>query len=199
MINPPAGPKYSSLMYKNSTSESIELNYNWIKINLEGSNNEITNNGWSSKSNKSAIGARVLITHLDGSIQSREVIAGKGHGSMDALELHFGLGNFSEIQNIVVRWPSKDQLTNQQKVNIYDGPFLGNQMYRIVEDLGFVGNKGDGNFDEDVNILDVMFLINALLIDSDIDLFQQWALDLNYSDNLNVLDVTKLVYFILYH
>ena len=199
MINPPIGPKYSSLLYKNITPDSTDLGYNWIKINLEGSNNDISNNGWSSKSNKSAIGARVVITLFEGSIQSREIISGKGHGSMDALELHFGLGYSNQIQNIIVRWPSRDELTDQQKVTVYEGPFYVNETYRIVEDLGFVGKKGDCNQDDSIDILDIMSLIDILLNDYDLTPQVYWAIDMNYSDDLNVLDVTKLVYFILFH
>ena len=43
MINPPFGPKYTSIMYKNVTPDSTLENYNWIKINLEGAKNTITN------------------------------------------------------------------------------------------------------------------------------------------------------------
>ena len=198
MINPPYGPKYTSLMYKNVTSDSVASNYNWIKINLEGAKNSITNNGWSEKANKSAIGARVILTMTDGTIQSREIIAGKGHGSMDALELHYGLGN-NNIQTLTIRWPSKDVLTNQQKVTIYDGPFELNQTYKIVEDLGFVGAKGDMNLDSQVNILDVMTLINYVLEGEGVEPEIFWSVDMNYSDDLNILDITKLVYFVLFH
>ena len=199
MINPPPGPKYSSLMYKNITPDSTTQFNNWIKINLEGSNNQITNGGWSSKSNKSAIGARIVIQMLDGTIQTREIIAGKGHGSMDALELHYGLGLFTEIEIITVRWPSKDEINNQQKVSIYHGPFEANKIYKIVEDLGFVGLKGDANIDSSTDILDVMHLINCILNSCELEETILWALDFNYSEDLNVLDVTKLVYFILFH
>ena len=199
MINPPYGPKYTSLMYKNITTDSTLENYNWIKINLEGSKNSITNEGWTTQSNKSAIGARVVLTMMDGSIQSREIIAGKGHGSMDALELHYGLGYSNYIENIIVRWPSKDIETGQQKVEVYNGPFEANKIYKIVEDLGFVGLKGDMNIDSQVNILDVMILINQVLEDNDIDVEIFWAADMNYSNDLNILDITKLVYFVLFH
>ena len=118
---------------------------------------------------------------------------------MDALELHYGLGYASQIQDIIVRWPSKDPNINQQKVITYDGPFEVNQTYRIVEDLGFVGLKGDANTDNNVDILDVMFLIDIVLNDNQIEPEIYLAMDLNYSDDLNVLDVTKLVYFILFH
>ena len=199
MINPPYGPKYTSLMYKNITTDSTLENYNWIKINLEGSKKSITNEGWTTQSNKSAIGARVILTMMDGSIQSREIIAGKGHGSMDALELHYGLGYSNYIENIIVRWPSKDIETGQQKVEVYNGPFEANKIYKIVEDLGFVGLKGDMNIDSQVNILDVMILINQVLEDNDIDVEVFWAADMNYSNDLNILDITKLVYFVLFH
>ena len=199
MINPPPGPKYASLLYKNITPDST-LNFNnWVKINLEGAHNGISNDGWSSRSNKSAIGARVIITLFDGTIQSREIIAGKGHGSMDAIELHYGLGTASQIQNIIVRWPSKDHFSNQQKVVTYSGPFDVNKIYKIVEDLGFVGLKGDSNNDASSNILDVMYLIDIILNDNTLEEEVVWAMDMNYSGNLNILDVTKLVHFILFH
>ncbi len=198
MINPPYGPKYTSLMYKNITVDSVAYNYNWVKINLEGAKNSTSNGGWSRESNKSAIGARVILTLSDGSIVSREIIAGKGHGSMDALELHYGLG-FNGIQDITVRWPSQDIELGQQKVSIFNGPFEVNQSYKIVEDLGFVGLKGDLNLDLEINILDVMILINYVLNEPDISNEILWAADINYSDALNILDITKLVYFVLFH
>lgn len=198
MINPPFGPKYTSLLYKNNTQDSISSN-NWIKINLEGAKNSTISEGWSDKSNKSAIGARVILNMPDGSIKSREIIAGKGHGSMDALELHFGIGTFNYIESIIIRWPSKDLDTNQQKIELYQGPISINKSYKIVEDLGFVGKKGDFNIDEEVNILDVMALINQVLYDGNIDREVFWAGDLNFSDELNILDITKLVYFVLFH
>ena len=199
MINPPVGPRYTSLLYENVTPDTIGGSFNWIKINLEGGNNTILNNGWSEKSNKSAIGARVVVTLFEGSILSREVIAGKGHGSMDALELHYGLGYANQIQNIIVYWPSKNSETNQQKIITYDGPFDVNQTYRIVEDLGFVGLKGDANDSGSVDILDVMALINSILSDEELTPESSWAMDMDFSENLNVLDVTKLVNFILFH
>ena len=196
----PNGAKFTSLLYKNVTPDSTlsVVDYNWVKINLEGANNNISNDGWSDKSNKSAIGARVIITIFEGSIQTREIISGKGHGSMDALELHYGVGYASQIQNIIVRWPSRDPNSNQQKVITYNGPFDVNSTYRIVEDLGFVGLKGDTNSDNNVDILDVMALIDIVLNDYQVSPEIYWAMDLNYSDDLNILDVTKLVYSILF-
>ena len=44
-----------------------------------------------------------------------------------------------------------------------------------------------------------MILINQVLSDSNIDPEIFWAADMNYSNNLNILDITKLVYFVLFH
>ena len=198
MINPPFGPKYTSLLYKNISRDSSITN-NWIKLNLEGAKNSITNNGWSDQSNKSAIGARVIINMLDGTFQSREIIAGKGHGSMDALEIHFGIGAFNAVESIIVRWPSLDLESNQQKVEFYEGPIMANNSYKIVEDLGFVGIKGDINIDNEVNILDVMALINQVLTSNNVSEEIYWAGDLNFNNEINILDITKLVYFVLFH
>ena len=44
-----------------------------------------------------------------------------------------------------------------------------------------------------------MFLINTILSDDILEPEVFWAADINYSGDLNVLDVTKLVYFILFH
>ena len=55
-------------------------------------------------------------------------------------------------------------------------------MYHIVEDLGFVGLKGDANQSESVDILDVMVLINAVLMDEDFSPETRWAMDMNFSE-----------------
>ena len=44
-----------------------------------------------------------------------------------------------------------------------------------------------------------MILINAILDGLTLSPEIHWALDLNYSEDINVLDITKLVHFILFH
>ena len=44
-----------------------------------------------------------------------------------------------------------------------------------------------------------MILINYVLNEPDISNEILWAADINYSDALNILDITKLVYFVLFH
>ena len=119
---------------------------------------------------------------------------------MDPLQLHFGLGNSLYIDNIIVKWPSLDTLTNNAKVTIFNGPIDLNTSYKIVENIGFVGKKGDVNNDDDVNVVDLVQIIHEVLSNYyNFDDKQFWAGDLDYSNELNVLDLTKLTEFILIH
>ena len=65
----------------------------WIKIKLVGS-----------KSNRSAIGARV-IARYGGKMQAQEVIAQSSYLSSHDRRLHFGLGS-AQTADIEIRWPS---------------------------------------------------------------------------------------------
>lgn len=67
---------------------------NWVKLNLEGL-----------VSNKDGIGARVEIFG-DWGIQVREVRSGESFAPMSTLSVHFGIGAATEIDQIVVTWPS---------------------------------------------------------------------------------------------
>jgi len=193
------GYKYTSLLFQNLAIDSLLNDYNWIKIDLEGGKYGISNSGWSENANKSAIGAKVIIETANGNY-FREVIAGKGHGSMDPLQLHFGLGNSGYIQNIIVKWPSMDSYTNQPKISYFEGPVDINKSYKIVENIGFVGAKGDVNIDQSVNIVDVVQIIHEILSNYyDFDEKQFWAADIDYSTELDILDLTKLVEFVLSH
>ncbi len=66
---------------------------NWIKIFLEGT-----------KSNRSAIGARVLV-HYGGNVQVQERLSQSSFLSSNDPRLHFGLGS-AATADIQVRWPS---------------------------------------------------------------------------------------------
>jgi hypothetical protein len=62
-------------------------------------------------SNADGIGARVYLrdsewsTNADG-IQVQEVLGGSSYMSMDSLDLEFGLGRVTDIDEITVIWPS---------------------------------------------------------------------------------------------
>jgi enediyne biosynthesis protein E4 len=66
---------------------------NWIKIQLEGVS-----------SNRSAIGARVLV-HYGGKVQSQSVLSQSSFYSCSDRRLHFGLGS-SETADIEIFWPN---------------------------------------------------------------------------------------------
>jgi hypothetical protein len=57
------------------------------------------------KSNRDAVGARVILTTAAGK-QMREVSCGSGYLSNSSLVQHFGLGDATQAQEVEVRWPS---------------------------------------------------------------------------------------------
>ena len=86
---------------------------NWIKFNLTGT-----------ASNRSALGAKVK---LKASInnnpvwQYREVNAQNGFNSQNSLIVHFGLGNATTVDSVIIIWPSgsTDILTNLSTNQLY--------------------------------------------------------------------------------
>ena len=66
---------------------------NWLKVRLEGT-----------KSNRSAIGARVLLRYGD-HVQAQELMSQSSYLSANDPRLHFGLGSATSA-NIQVHWPS---------------------------------------------------------------------------------------------
>tara|TARA_B100000614_G_scaffold194081_1_gene175282 strand:+ start:3795 stop:5696 length:1902 start_codon:yes stop_codon:yes gene_type:complete len=200
MIGGPNGPKYTSLLYKNISPDSLFTGNHWLKLDLEGAMVGILNDGWSNFSNRSAIGARVIV-HLPDKNISREIIAGKGHGSMDPLQLHFGLGQWSFIDSITVTWPSKDISYNRPKKIVYQGPIESDYRYTIYEKIltPFQTPKADSNQDGIVNILDVTATINYFFDDLFFNEIQIWAADMNSDESINVIDIVFLVNFILSH
>jgi hypothetical protein len=77
------------------------------------------------RSNRSAIGARVVV-HAEGRRQIREVISGSSYLSQSDLRAHFGLGQARRVDQIEVHWPSGgvDRATNvdaDQFVRIEEG------------------------------------------------------------------------------
>ncbi|MBV9406342.1 MAG: CRTAC1 family protein [Acidobacteriaceae bacterium] len=57
------------------------------------------------KSNRSAIGARVTVT-AGGRRMIDEVMSGGSYYSQNSLTLHFGLGAVTEVENVEIHWPS---------------------------------------------------------------------------------------------
>ena len=94
---------------------------NWIKVKLEGV-----------KSNRSAIGARVLV-HYGNKVQAQAVVSQSSYYSCNDSRLHFGLGPSMQA-DVDVYWPNglHEQL---KKVS-------ANQLITVREGSGVVSNKG---------------------------------------------------------
>ncbi len=99
----------------------IKGKQNWIKIKLEGV-----------KSNRSAIGARVL-AHYGGKMQAQAVLSQSSYYSCNDSRLHFGLGGFASV-DLDIYWPNG----LHEK---YKG-LVANQLITLREGSGIVKNKG---------------------------------------------------------
>src|SRR6185503_3008039 len=86
----------------------------WLKLKLIGV-----------KSNRSAIGARVVVRTAS-HVQAQEVTSQASYYSHNDLRLHFGMGNSMKADQIEIRWPSgqtellKD-VTGNQTITIREG------------------------------------------------------------------------------
>src|SRR5438477_533094 len=94
---------------------------NWIKVKLDGV-----------KSNRSAIGARVLV-HYGGKTQAQAVLSQSSFFSCSDSRLHFGLGN-STLADIDVYWPSGLHETFKH--------IPANRLITLKEGVGPVPNRG---------------------------------------------------------
>ena len=99
----------------------IKGKQNWIKVKLEGV-----------KSNRSAIGARVL-AHYGGKVQAQAVLSQSSYYSCNDSRLHFGLGGFASV-DVDIYWPNG----LHEK---YKG-LAANQLITLREGSGIVKNEG---------------------------------------------------------
>jgi enediyne biosynthesis protein E4 len=99
----------------------MSVRKNWLKVKLEGV-----------KSNRSAIGARVLV-HYGNKVQVQAVVSQSSYYSCNDPRLHFGLGAFG-FADVEVYWPNG--LHEQYK------KLAVNQLITLREGSGIVSNKG---------------------------------------------------------
>ncbi len=83
---------------------------NWIKMNLKGI-----------ESNSNGIAARVEIHGAWGK-QIRDVQSGVGFRHMSSLNPHFGIGQATAIDSVIIRWPSG-------KVDMICNPAINTTLY----------------------------------------------------------------------
>ncbi len=74
-------------------------------------NNQQTTNNWArfklvgTRSNRNAVGARIEVRFAD-QVRYDQVVSGSGFLSQNPMVLHFGIGQASRIDKVIVRWPS---------------------------------------------------------------------------------------------
>ena len=114
----------------NNMNEKPSLYYNtspvgnWISLHLVGV-----------KSNRAALGAAVTLEQ-NGDKHEKEVRSGDGYISQSDLRLHFGLGNSTKAEKIVIRWPSGLVETLSD--------LSANQFYTVREGSGVDASKTHG-------------------------------------------------------
>ncbi len=80
-------------------------NYTGILYAIPNGNHWITVHLTGVQSNKNGIGARVEIYGSWGK-QIRDIRSGEGFGYMSSLNAHFGIGQATDIEKVIIRWPS---------------------------------------------------------------------------------------------
>ncbi len=102
----------------NSTPDGL-----WMNTTNNG-NNYIAFDLHGTESNRMGVGARLEI-HGSWGIQIREVRSGESYGIQNSLTQHFGIGTETEVEYVVVHWPSG-------KVDVVANPTI-NQKHTITE------------------------------------------------------------------
>lgn len=159
----------NNAFYANNGSEN-----NWLNIRCLGSN-----------SNRSAIGTKVRVKAVIGGEevwQMREISSQTGYCGQNELNVHFGFGDATAADTLIVEWPSG---TYQY---LYD---IGlNQFMIVTEPI-----CGDVDAGGAINILDITFLINYLYKDGPVPPVMS-VCDADGSDLINILDVTFLINYL---
>ena len=101
-----AGP---ALVYRNTVAPGRH----WIDLELEGT-----------RSNRSAIGARVEVT-WGGRTQRQDVLAASGFSAQNQRRLHVGLGASASVERVAITWPSG-------RTQVIERPAV-DQLHRITE------------------------------------------------------------------
>ncbi|NHN27711.1 T9SS type A sorting domain-containing protein [Flavobacterium jejuense] len=104
---------FLDILNGNTVRYAIPNGNNWIKVTLKGV-----------QSNSNGIGARVEIYGAWGK-QIRDIRSGEGFEYMSSLNAHFGIGQETEISQVVINWPSGT-------VDVIDNP-LSNQVLHVIE------------------------------------------------------------------
>jgi len=109
---------FLDILNGNTIRYAIPNGNKWLEVALQGI-----------QSNGNGIGARVEI-HGPWGIQIRDIRSGQGFKYMSSLNAHFGLGQATTIDQVVIKWPSGiidtyNNVTPNQKLMVVEGATLG--------------------------------------------------------------------------
>jgi hypothetical protein len=95
---------------------------NWLKVALNGI-----------QSNSNGIGARIEIYGAWGK-QIRDVRSGEGFKYISTLNVHFGIGQATTIDQVIIRWPSGlidtyNNVSPNQRLSVVEGATLGTNAF----------------------------------------------------------------------
>jgi hypothetical protein len=100
-----ANQNQHAVFFQNTLAEET----NWVGFELEGT-----------KSNRSAIGASIKLYWGDGNITKKRVSGGEAFSSQGQRAVHFGVGNFTEVEKAEIQWPSGAfQVIESPEINRY--------------------------------------------------------------------------------
>ena len=195
-------------LYKNNGNDN-----NWVIIKCQGI-----------FSNRSAIGTRIHIkADIGGSPvwQMREISGLTGFWSFNSLDVHFGLGDASIVDSIIVKWPMglADTLADvsiNQYLTISEGDYLDpdeDGIITLYDNCPYVHNPGqedenhndigdaceftcgDPNNDKSINILDIVYLINFVYKSGPPPVSISMS-DVNSDEQINILDIVYIINFV---
>jgi hypothetical protein len=176
-----------------NTSDQIFINdgnaNNWSKINIEGI-----------ESNYNGVGARVEIYGVWGK-QIREVRAGESYGTQNSFTSHFGLADATEIDQIIVIWPSGtiDEINNpniNETIQILEGQgqVLAVDDFSLDNAMTLFPNPADNfielnmNFNVDKTSLTIHDITGSLVLEKEVNGIS--------NETINVSSLNTGVYFI---
>ncbi|MCP4704521.1 MAG: hypothetical protein GY865_07915, partial [candidate division Zixibacteria bacterium] len=158
---------------------------NFLYQNIGNTNNWLNIKCVGIISNKSAIGSKVRLKAVINDSPTwllREISTQTGCWGQNSLDVHFGLGDATIIDSIKIEWPSgqiTDILTD----------VTPNQFITITETI-----CGDVNEDQDIDILDIVYLINYKY-KAGPSVVPEYVADVNSDENIDILDIVHLINF----
>jgi hypothetical protein len=168
-----SGESQNNALYRNEGNDN-----HWIEIECVGV-----------VSNRSALGAKVRVKAQIGRSdvwQLREICSQNGYGSQSSIEAHFGLGDATTIDSVIIEWPSGtvDRMTG-----------ITVDQYLVVTEGEFSWVCGDCNSSGGVDIDDVVHLI-AYIFSGGPEPVPYESGDADCSGGVDIDDVVWLISYI---